>query len=368
MKQLYSLLLAFLMIFAVSSKANAQQIFVRFFDIAGESEDDAHQGWSDVIAYSHTLSNPATIDHDGGAAGIPIHSPIQLIMEVDASTIGLIKALDEGKLVQDATIEWVKLVAGLPVVFYEVKLESVFIVGSHISGAAGSGLPAQEIQLLYEKIETSYTPFDADGNAGASIKHRYDLTGSTLAAEMVALNVRTDGSDVIFQWQTLSESGNFGFEIQHQEDGTYKRAAYVPAAGWSSQRLEYQVRVRGLEEGIHVFRVASLGIAGGISYSQEITVSLGVPEGLTLALDAPFPNPFTDRINLAVSIKRDEEARVSVLDLLGREVALVYEGPLQSGVKSRFVFEPGTALPAGHYLVRVNTEHGVSSRMVTLVR
>ncbi|MEZ4697720.1 MAG: hypothetical protein R2832_15000 [Rhodothermales bacterium] len=36
---------------------------------------------------------------------------------------------------------------------------------------------------------------------------------------MANLRVQADGNDVIFGWQTLSETGNYGFEVQHLEDG-----------------------------------------------------------------------------------------------------------------------------------------------------
>jgi hypothetical protein len=104
-----------------------------------------------------------------------------------------------------------------------------------------------------------------------------------------------------------------------------------------------------------------------MQFSEELTVALGVPEGETLVLDAPYPNPVANQMNVAIAVARDQNARVSLWDILGREVAIVYDGPVLSGSKQSFSFSPEKRLPAGTYLLRVQTENEVKVRTVTMV-
>ena len=363
MKYWYSLILAFTLV-AGSSSADGQALYAQFDGIVGESNNVDHQDWIDVLSYSQGISNQFII---GNLPGTPLLAPIQLTKEIDLSSTSLISALTNGTRINDAVIEQTSNLGGSAEVYYRVNLDGVYITSYSASASGGALGPVTEtIALLFEKIKITYWPNDG-GVLGTPTVVTWDVLNETqLAASTVALTVRADGNDVIFGWQTLSESGNYGFEVQHRENGEYKRAAYVPATGWSSQPLEYQVRVRGLEEGIHVFRLASLALGGAVSYSTEMTVSLGVPDGLTLVLDEPYPNPFTDRTNIGISVAQDEHARVSLFDMLGREVAIVYDGPLQSGQKSRFVVDPETALPSGMYSIRVKTDRDVATRMVSV--
>ncbi|MBT8400974.1 MAG: T9SS type A sorting domain-containing protein, partial [Rhodothermia bacterium] len=56
------------------------------------------------------------------------------------------------------------------------------------------------------------------------------------------------------------------------------------------------------------------------------------------------PNPFSDRLNVTVTVDRPTEARISLFDMLGREVAVVYDGRVLAGFKARYSF-----LPGGHW-------------------
>lgn len=55
------------------------------------------------------------------------------------------------------------------------------------------------------------------------------------------------------------------------------------------------------------------------------------------------------------------------MDLLGRRVAVLHDGPLAGGVDHRFVLSV-RAVPAGVYAVRVHGERVRQSRRVTVAR
>jgi len=88
-----------------------------------------------------------------------------------------------------------------------------------------------------------------------------------------------------------------------------------------------------------------------------------VPEALALLA---FPNPASGAMTVEVAMPEAGTARVSVHDALGREVAMLHDGPLAAGLHA---FPLGTAgLPPGLYHVILTTPGSTVMRRVTVVR
>lgn len=83
---------------------------------------------------------------------------------------------------------------------------------------------------------------------------------------------------------------------------------------------------------------------------------------LSLAL---FPNPSAGRVTVELAVPSAGDVRVSVHDALGREVAVVHDGPVTEGVRMDL---PAGRLAPGAYLVRAAGEGFVEVRSLTVVR
>ena len=86
----------------------------------------------------------------------------------------------------------------------------------------------------------------------------------------------------------------------------------------------------------------------------------------TFGLSAPYPNPSAGRATVAFSVEAETTVRLTVLDALGREVAVLADGPVEAGPHTAEL--DGAALPAGTYLVRLVTSDGqaATERMTRL--
>lgn len=80
---------------------------------------------------------------------------------------------------------------------------------------------------------------------------------------------------------------------------------------------------------------------------------------------APYPNPSRGVVTVPLEVERAAEARVSVVDVLGREVAVLHDGPLTPGTHELTL---GAGLPAGLYVVRTVGAGLTTSRRVAVVR
>src|SRR5690606_33319247 len=85
----------------------------------------------------------------------------------------------------------------------------------------------------------------------------------------------------------------------------------------------------------------------------DLFAEAGAAAGLagTHALSAPSPNPTTGRSEVALAVAEAQAVTVAVYDALGRQVALLHEGPLAAGTEHRLAFD-GSGLTAGVYVVR----------------
>ena len=88
-----------------------------------------------------------------------------------------------------------------------------------------------------------------------------------------------------------------------------------------------------------------------------------LPDVLNLAA---APNPFNPRAWLDLTLSRPGPARLAVYDLLGREVAVLCDGPQPAGTR-RVAFD-GAGLASGLYLARLEAEGGSRTVKLALVR
>ena len=91
----------------------------------------------------------------------------------------------------------------------------------------------------------------------------------------------------------------------------------------------------------------------------------GDAEGNALSLSAS-PNPLRSATRMAFSLPGAAPVRLDAFDVLGRRVAVLHDGPLAAGNHER-QFD-ASALPAGVYVLRLQTDAGVATTRVTVVR
>jgi hypothetical protein len=90
---------------------------------------------------------------------------------------------------------------------------------------------------------------------------------------------------------------------------------------------------------------------------------LAGPAAVTLDV---YPNPARGPVAVVPRLDRAEQAEVALFDVLGRQVAVLHDGPLAAG---RHAFRLATAaLPSGVYLLRLSGETSTVTRRVVVLR
>ena len=164
--------------------------FVKIDGIPGESTDDKHKDWVELVAFGHELKQPAsaTASTAGGATAQRVnHSDFKILKLLDKASPKLYEACCTGKHLKDVTIE-VCRAGGDKVKYMEIKLEQVIVSSVKTTSATpdmekDERFPAEEITFNYGKIKWTYTQQKrSDGSGGGNVSAGWDLTANKTAA------------------------------------------------------------------------------------------------------------------------------------------------------------------------------------------
>lgn len=158
----------------------AADIYLSLDGIPGESLEDKHKDWIEVLSYGHSMTQPtsSTRSSAGGATtGRAEHGDIVITKHIDKASPKLYEALSKGTHIPKATIEFLRA-GGDKVKYLEIKLEEILI--SNVTSGGGSGadnFPTEQVSLNYGKIEWVYTQQKRkDGSGGGNVTAKHDLT------------------------------------------------------------------------------------------------------------------------------------------------------------------------------------------------
>ena len=250
------------------------------------------------------------------------------------------------------------------------------------AGSLGSGTFEDIDAGLTDVDNSSVTTADFDGDldidlliTGANVGDAdvsalvYDNTSNNpIPVELVAFTVKRDSDGALLQWTTASEEGNAGFEVQKligsAGSGVYEPLGFVDGAGTTSEAQSYQFRTDALPAGLHRFRLKQVDLDGSVEYSDAISVQISISE--VYRLQPPSPNPTAGGAQIRLTVDQQQTVRISVLDLLGREVQIPFAGTLSP--QTERTIRVGDNLVPGIYFVRVKGEGFRATERLTIIR
>jgi len=189
----------------------------------------------------------------------------------------------------------------------------------------------------------------------------------SLPVELAGFDAVVDGETIVLNWQTASESGNAGFEVEHRLDQaeSFEREGFVDGAGSSPDGHSYSFRFAASEPGRHVFRLKQVDFEGSFTYSEEVEAFVSLPDSYRLT--GSFPNPFSTSASFNLAVQEAQHVRVEVFNTAGRRVAMLHDGLLPANETRRFTIE-GAGLPGGLYFYRAVGETFSVARSAVLLK
>jgi hypothetical protein len=200
-------------------------------------------------------------------------------------------------------------------------------------------------------------------------------TNDALPIQLASLTAATTANGVKLEWTTVSETNSYGFYVErHRQDSTVFRAVstLIPGAGTSLSQHHYSWVDNTVTGGNYIYRVRQVDLNGAASYSQPITVNvvLGASDEVApkkFQLLQSYPNPFNPSTMIKFSVEHAEHATLIVYNLLGQEVARLFDGMAEAGHYYDVSFN-ASALGSGVYLYRIVTSSHTDVKKMLMIK
>jgi hypothetical protein len=182
-----------------------------------------------------------------------------------------------------------------------------------------------------------------------------------------AANVVRD-NQVEVTWKTVSETNNYGFEIYRKrgETGEWTRIGFVQGHGTTLAPQSYTYVDPGLSFGKYTYRIKQVDLNGESETFPEMSVTVGVsPDEFVLAQN--YPNPFNPSTVIEFVVPQSGFATMKVYNVLGQEVATVFEGNAQAGKINTARFN-ASSLPSGAYFYTLRSTGRVETKRMLLMK
>ncbi len=176
------------------------------------------------------------------------------------------------------------------------------------------------------------------------------ISDMTVPVELVSATARATGPGIIVEWSTATEIECYGFDIERRQirsDGIWEKVGFVEGAGTSSSPRHYAFLDGAVAPGRHAYRLKQIDRNGTFRYYESIEVEAGTAPR-TLVLAQNYPNPFNPATSITFTVPEDGRATLRVFDVLGHEVAVLFDQPAAAGVVHQVTFN-ASGLSSGTY-------------------
>jgi len=158
----------------------AVDFFLKIDGIAGESTDDKHKDWIEVISYSFGVSQMASVaDRSATTSAAGSRADFQdlsIVKTFDKASPKIFLACANGQHFKEVTLELCRA-GGDKQKYWDCKLSDV-IVTSVGTGGGGGGEPTETVDFNFGKMEQTYTQIGRDGSPAGNVGMNWDLTAN----------------------------------------------------------------------------------------------------------------------------------------------------------------------------------------------
>jgi len=212
----------------------------------------------------------------------------------------------------------------------------------------------------------------SDGTASA--EQSFTVTVTATAPGLPSLLLPEDealvdpAGGVELAWSAAPGATTYSLQLSTVEDfSTFEsRIIGIEDTTWTLHGLDADVRFYWRIEAVN--SVGGSGFTAPFSFATGANVTTedeaGVPT--EFVLQPNFPNPFNPTTVLPFELPRAETVTLDVIDLMGRTVAVLVDGPMPAG-RHEARFEAGD-LASGVYVARLRAGTFVQARRLVLLK
>jgi len=192
--------------------------------------------------------------------------------------------------------------------------------------------------------------------------------------ELSSFTARTSNLNVELMWTTVTETGNYGFEIERKFTSPLKDTSantsvksgwqtigFIRGMGNSNSLNDYNFTDKRPKPGKYSYRLKQIDTDGMYAYSEEVEAEVGiVPNVFTLSQN--YPNPFNPSTTIEFTLPDDGTATLKIFNILGEEVATILNEELTAGVLHSAVFNAAPFASGVYFYQLLFSEKGTENK------
>ena len=213
------------------------------------------------------------------------------------------------------------------VLFDFADLDSWYNGEQNMASYYGEEFPLEHPQ--YYGDEEGHTTYESCENKGRALwwmLARVAGWNGVVPVELRFFKANIADDEVLLSWETLSESNNFGFEIERKtESSEFLPIGFIKGVGTTNTAQQYQFVDQDVQAGhTYYYRLKMLELNGSISYTSVITMYVPLPEQYNLHQN--YPNPFNPNTEIQYSLPVDSMVEMTIVAVNGQKIkTLVHE-------------------------------------------
>lgn len=176
-------------------------------------------------------------------------------------------------------------------------------------------------------------------------------------------------------WTTLSETENYGFEVQRSLSKTSGFASlpgsFVAGHGTTVDHHDYAYIDATAGTAKYFYRLKQIDMDATVHYTDPIqpsgTTDVKDRAPVVFALMQNYPNPFNPSTEIKFSVENTGRATVRLYNILGAEVSTLFDGMAEAGQYYRVRLD-GSRLASGVYFYRLESEGKSDLKKMVLLK
>lgn len=259
---------------------------------------------------------------------------------------------------------------GFPTSFGGTSASSAHIAGVFALVWSGSTeSTASEVkQALYDWTDDlGSTSYDNTYGYGLADANKVFENAFPLPVELSSFTALATENGIELKWITATEVNNYGFEIQRSTDEKdWRVLGFIQGSGNSNSTHHYSYIDDKINFGRYSYRLKQIDNDGSFEYSNIVNAEAGVMPA-NFVLEQNYPNPFNPVTVLKFAVRNSELTTLKVFNVLGKEVATVFNAVTEPGRTYEFRFD-GSDLPSGLYFYSLKSTSFSSTKKMLLLK
>ena len=185
-----------------------------------------------------------------------------------------------------------------------------------------------------------------------------------LPVELSSFTAITKPHQILLEWETKTETNNFGFEIERKLSDRWQKIGFIVGSGNSNSPKEYSYSDKNPTGGSKFhYRLKQIDNNGQFEYSKVVEVEI-IPN--EYALYQNYPNPFNPSTKIRYQLPNDSKVVIKIYNILGSEVLELLNEQKEAGVyETEF---NSYNLSSGTYIYKISADNFVQTKKMVLLK